>query len=213
MSRPVQAIALVFVGVLLGLVVAAFFVRDSADPDRAALLQGLGAGLAMALSGALAITRLGKGAWRHSLGGSPNLRWILLAPIVGIATCLLSFAYVEAILALFDTSGDQAARDGQNTLVQVSRLTQVVTLVLFAPMFEEWVCRGVLWVAITKISGVTTTIVATALVFAFLHGLGGWALLEVPHRLLAGLGFGLCAPSHEACCPVSSPTPPITGSS
>ncbi len=41
-----------------------------------------------------------------------------------------------------------------------------------------------------RIAGPGTTLFATAMLFAFMHGLNGGWLLEVPHRFLAGLGLG-----------------------
>ena len=57
-------------------------------------------------------------------------------------------------------------------------------------LVEEWTDRGVLWLAIRPLVSERMTILATALVFAFMHGLDGSFLLGFPHRFVAGLLLG-----------------------
>ena len=51
-------------------------------------------------------------------------------------------------------------------------------------------CRGVLWIALRPIVSSAVTIVSTASLFAFLHGLNGGFVLELPHRFVMGLCLG-----------------------
>ena len=54
---------------------------------------------------------------------------------------------------------------------------------------EEGRCRGVLFVACSRVVGPRATLLLTTALFALLHGLQGH-VLAVPHRFVAGLAFG-----------------------
>ena len=61
---------------------------------------------------------------------------------------------------------------------------------LLPALIEEWMYRGVLWNALRPIAGRSITIVSTAVLFAFLHGLNGGFILELPPRFVMGLLLG-----------------------
>ena len=63
------------------------------------------------------------------------------------------------------------------------------TVVVLAPWFEEWLCRGVAWNAAVTMSSPRLALVLTSVLFAFLHGLQGH-MLALPHRFFMGLVAG-----------------------
>ncbi|MFY9343166.1 MAG: CPBP family intramembrane glutamic endopeptidase, partial [Planctomycetota bacterium] len=65
-----------------------------------------------------------------------------------------------------------------------------VAVVGLAPIAEELLCRGAAWQAATRLGPPRVALGLTAVLFAFLHGLNGGYLLELPHRFAAGLIFG-----------------------
>ncbi|MCB9875961.1 MAG: CPBP family intramembrane metalloprotease [Planctomycetes bacterium] len=65
-----------------------------------------------------------------------------------------------------------------------------IAVVVLAPLGEEWLCRGVAWRSAVTLSSPRTALLLTAILFAFLHGLGGGYLLELPHRFAMGLVAG-----------------------
>jgi sodium transport system permease protein len=62
--------------------------------------------------------------------------------------------------------------------------------VLYPALAEEWLNRGVLWVALERIAKPATVILCTAFAFAVMHGLNGGRYLELPHRFAGGLLLG-----------------------
>jgi membrane protease YdiL (CAAX protease family) len=69
-------------------------------------------------------------------------------------------------------------------------ILRLVAIAVFPAVVEEWLCRGVLWRPLRPLLSPGITILVTAILFAFLHGLGDGYLLEIPHRFVGGLLFG-----------------------
>ena len=69
-------------------------------------------------------------------------------------------------------------------------LILVFAVAVLPALFEEWVCRGVLWAALRRITGPRMTILLTAGLFGLLHGLNGAGFLEAPTRFVMGLALG-----------------------
>jgi len=137
---------------------------------------------ALADAGALVVIGLFAGAISGGLRGSVPLSWSwrwLTAAVVGAAmTVLFGIAYVGVVFG------------GLGESVEVPGSVTVVSVAVFAPLVEEWLCRGVAWRAATTMANARTAWVLTTVLFAFLHGLNGNFLLELPHRAFAGLVFG-----------------------
>jgi len=68
---------------------------------------------------------------------------------------------------------------------------EILLLGAVAPgLFEEWQCRGVMWACVRERVGVGATILATATLFALMHGLGRGGLSAVVPQLFAGVVLG-----------------------
>jgi membrane protease YdiL (CAAX protease family) len=172
----VGAMAAVVGGVLLSIVAGAGLAHFGAPVFVAVAVQfglfvvaGIVALRIMgaSLASALVIPR----AWRP---------WIE-AVAAGVAGFGVSAAYVMLLVRVLAPSDPlELDRD----------VPELVAGILLAPVIEEWLCRGVLWAACRRVSGVVGTVFVTAVVFAILHGLNGLSLLEMPHRFVSGLIFG-----------------------
>lgn len=118
------------------------------------------------------------GGLRGTTPLAASLRWLLAAaPLAGITISVAS-VYLHAL----GLAGATAAAPMD--------LAPWIGTVVFAPLVEEWICRGVAWRAAERLSRPATALVLTSVLFAFLHGLGGLWLLELPHRLVGGLAYG-----------------------
>lgn len=70
--------------------------------------------------------------------------------------------------------------------------TDLLLWMAVAPgVFEEWLCRGVMWSILRRHVGLGGTVLATATLFALMHGLTRGGLSTVIPQLLAGVVFGL----------------------
>lgn len=123
----------------------------------------------------------------------PSKRALLDAVGAGLAALAVSTLYVLALGSLFRTDGDPPAHVPMLPPPLHLRLLVVGVLV---PLVEEFLCRGVLWEALGRIAPPRTVLLLTSALFAMLHGLGGLWLLEMPHRFVAGLLFGLVRRKH-----------------
>ena len=65
-----------------------------------------------------------------------------------------------------------------------------VTIAILPAVFEEWLCRGVLWLGVRQRASEIATIVCTAALFALMHGIGRPSVLGVAPQFVAGLCFG-----------------------
>ena len=166
--RASLAIGLIFVGVVLSLVFGYLL------EDRIGITQGF-----MVLFGVGSLGILGWPSAARVLGGSSNLEGWSLAVFGGGLALLLSSLYTSGLNAMLGASAEDHPMESGWWAV-----------VLFAPLVEEWLMRGVAWVAMTRIGGPRSTILVTSALFALMHGLNGGAALEYPHRFLDGLIFG-----------------------
>jgi len=177
----VAALAVAFTGTLVTLV-AGYALAE----------LGLSTGLLVAASnlmfiavGAVAVTLLGKGGWRASLAEQPDENGVLLG-LVAIPICLgMNIAYVTVLQSLM------GAGDGIAAPSEVAHpLFLIITVALLPALVEEWLDRGVIWTACMRATTEGRTIMLTAGLFAFSHGLNGGFLLELPHRFAMGLVLG-----------------------
>jgi membrane protease YdiL (CAAX protease family) len=121
------------------------------------------------------VTALVLGELRASVPLVTSWGWLLAAaPTAGLS---LGFAF--AVVRVYGTPGGEAPS-----------APLLIGIVVLAPVAEEWLCRGAAWRAATVLAPPRTALLLTAILFAFLHGLGGGYLLELPHRFVAGLLFG-----------------------
>ena len=176
--RSSSAIATIYGGTLLALLLVGSLVDANAAAQHVALLTG------EILAGVAAALVLGSRSYRASFGRTPRGPHLALAVPCAAITLTLAAAWVT----LFTPSlpGNHVEQPGVNLLVVELLLTVICT-----PLVEEWLCRGLLWIAVRPNASRTTTLWVTATLFALLHGLNGGYLLEVPHRLAAGLLFGV----------------------
>ncbi|MEQ8767849.1 MAG: CPBP family intramembrane glutamic endopeptidase [Planctomycetota bacterium] len=171
-----QAITIVFVGTLLGLIALALLPIERWRWTSVSLAECL----VFLAVGALAASRFGRHRWRRTLGdlpGPPDMAIGLAAGLIGAA---VSYSYVRLL------AGDSAELDPSEESV----LQGLVAFALLPAIFEEWLCRGVLWEASRRIVPTLGTILITAGLFALLHVplAGGWAL--APHRFVLGSLLG-----------------------
>jgi membrane protease YdiL (CAAX protease family) len=185
--RAVQAIAIVFGGVFATLLVGLAALPDAPASNPALVLESSMITVGFLLCGLLAVVRLGSGAWDDSFGERCDVRALGLGLLVGLAGYAVNATYVAVM-----TSGLVGEADPIPEVIEFSPMFAVafLTTVVLPSLNEEWADRGVLWVALRKITGPGATIFCTALLFAFMHGLNGVGLFEVPHRFVFGLGLG-----------------------
>lgn len=171
------ALALGFVGALGSLGLGAW-ADGRGDSPTFVLALGVFADLAVGI-GVLAM--LGGGAWQRHLAGRPGGKHLLMALPVGLACFLVALGASELILR---------AIPDELVAGQEIDLTWILGVLLVAPLLEEWLCRGVFWEACRGVGGEGSTVVATAILFAMLHGWNGGFVLELPHRFVGGLLLG-----------------------
>lgn len=179
--RSVVAIGLLFLGVFAAQVVTGLLSPKSIEDAREELLWTLLFEAVTVAAGLAALVTLGRGAWRESLAGPTDLRGLGLGLAVGLLGFAFSLAYVAGLEALLDFE----------PLPELEPRWAVLLSMVAAPaLVEEWLDRGVLWVALRHIVSPSTTILCSAMLFAFSHGWNGGVLLELPHRFAVGLLLG-----------------------
>lgn len=176
------AMAVIFVGSIAAMVGVSLMagIPDAAHPWTVWLLDlGICAAAAWWVGGA---------TLRHSLGRPADAPGLLLACLIASLTFAVAYGYASLLPR---PEMDPNAPNLLETLVPSgSKLGLLLMIAVMPALVEEWMCRGVLWVALRPISTRWTTIVVTAALFAFLHGLNGGFLLELPHRFVMGLCLG-----------------------
>lgn len=177
-GRAALALGLACAGPLLGLAVGLGAGEEGGDR---ASLPVLLPGLWLLLSGLAAALLVGPNGMRRSLAGPPAPRWLVLAAPLAALTFVLSWGWVLLLQAVLGADGAASAADGAAAWF---------ALLVAAPLLEEWLCRGVAWDAAVRLGGRHSALWVSAVLFAFLHGMNGGYLLEVPHRLLGGLALG-----------------------
>ena len=153
------------------MMVVASFVGDQ-DPWSSVLWDAAG----MAIVGLCAAGI--RGSWRESMPLGLSWQWLVAAGIGAAMSMVFGIAYVGVL------SG------GHREPSELPGAPVIVAVVVLAPLFEEWLCRGVAWRAAAAMANPQAAWLLTSILFAFLHGLGGNYLLELPHRAFAGLVFG-----------------------
>ena len=183
MQRAILGIAAVYVGVFVLLLVFPA-ASDDGDEASAELLLGGMFSCAMVLLGFLAAAILGRGALAESLASRPRPRDLGWAVGAGAATLLVN----AVLLGLLGMLVDEPFWGGFG--VPASWPLVVIGTAVLPAVSEEWLCRGVLWAGLKRVTSERGTLVLTSLLFAMLHGLGEAGLLELPTRFLAGMVFG-----------------------
>lgn len=105
--------------------------------------------------------------------------WCAAAVPAAGFTLLVSIAYVA-----------QLPRPAEPAEVSAVTAATWAAVVVFAPVGEELLCRGAAFRAAAIIGSPALAVVVSALLFAFLHGLNGGWLLELPHRFVMGCVVG-----------------------
>lgn len=183
--RATLAILLLFGGILAVLLSQAFLDLAPVESAGAYLARQISLTLAFLACGLLALPLLGGGAWSESLAGPAAPSELALGLGVGLLGWIASSLYVLLLLQLLEPHAAVEAPSFEPKLAAV-----LFTSVVLPALSEEWTDRGVLWVALRRVVGPGATIFCSALAFAFMHGLNGAGLFEVPHRFLLGLALG-----------------------
>lgn len=172
-------IGVLFLGTLAAVVLGAFIARRW-NGTLDFLYVGLHAAL-MLLVGALGCLILGFRSWRKSLGSWPAARWLAIAPVAGAVAAALAMLYARMLAS--------AGHGGAPSEAIMTPAT-VLLVVIVAPLLEEWIDRGVLWVACLRAGDERIALLVTSGLFAISHGLNGGYMLEIPHRFVGGLVLG-----------------------
>jgi len=171
-----RAGGLVFVGTLGVILLANLLLPEAADGLFASAVYG-----AAALVGFVALRLLGPGALRSSLGGPPTPRGVLEGLGIGIATSVVAAGYSFVLVS------------GLGLEEPPEENVPPIVLALFASalhpaLFEEWLDRGVLWIAALEVGRVPQAILVTSLLFAISHVFAA-SVLVFP--LFFGIGCAL----------------------
>lgn len=177
-SGAIAALAVTFAGALVTLLLVAAFPTDRELVASALAYTGF------VLVGLAGCAALGRGGLRASFAGPSTERWIAVGLAGGALSFAVSFGYVEGLARLVGDGGELGFEPARPPL-----FVELLDTALVTPLVEEWLCRGVLFVACTRVIGARGTLVLTSALFALLHGLEGY-VLSVPHRFVAGLVFG-----------------------
>ena len=167
-GRATWAVAWVFAGTMVAIAVASGF-------ERAELVQTAG----MLLVGITGCLLLGRGALRASFGGGATLGELGLGVGAGVLGLGAAVGYVWLLTTASGMEGGPIPD------------FPWWSIVLLPPLLEEWLDRGVLWEAMSRIAGPRTVLLGTTTLFAVSHGLNGGFWLEFPHRFAGGLLLGL----------------------
>lgn len=179
--RAAAALGAVMVAVLVGFLVAA---RSHSEPDTwPAVLEQL-AVLAVAI--AVGAVVLGRDHERAAAPRREAMRSYFAALPVAALTVVAALGYVGVLAQLGPTGS--GAGDVEHAATAMAAVW--LSVVVVAPCGEEFLCRGLVWRAGRRLSGPGTTLLLSAVLFAFLHGLGDGYLFELPHRFFGGLAYG-----------------------
>jgi membrane protease YdiL (CAAX protease family) len=168
--RAGATLALGFTGVLVGCIAGA----------HAHAVQALAE--AATLAACLAVLG-GAGRMEAFSNPGPPRAWALAAAVAGSGLAV-AWAYVRllALLAGDAHGGLEPEPEGLGA--------RLAWHVLAPGVLEELLCRGVLFTAAQRLASGRSAVVASAVLFAFLHGLNGAWLLELPHRFVIGVLLG-----------------------
>lgn len=145
----------------------------------------------LAAPGFLVLPLLGPGAWRKALGGRPSAFAMLIGLGLGTADALLSLAY--GTFAHSSRPLDASAPGSDE-------MAMCITGILVTPLVEEWLFRGVLWVAVRQWLGTGWAVVLTSAVFAVGHGMD--RAVDFPTLFVFGAFLGLLRHQSQSLAPV-----------
>ena len=169
--RATRAIAVIFVGLIAVILALSLSSLDDTASDVALMASEL------ALGG-IALWLMGDSMRKGVLAKGTSLGSLGLGLIAALGTIAVSWGFVLGLMELLQIEDEPWTPTTWDVLV----------LVVAAPVLEEWLCRGVLWRALTPFTGFGERNVATALLFAMLHCLSG--MINFPHRFVGGLVLG-----------------------
>ena len=178
LNRSVWAVAIVFGGTILELIVLFFLFEGEKDNAGKNIAHLLGGGLV----GMTALLVLGGDSIRRSFAGVGEFREWILGVAGGLFSLVIALIWVRLLAALASGLGNDPEPIQKSAAMFLS-------IVVIAPLLEEWLCRGVLWEALRGLASRKTCIFASAALFALLHALEA-LFLSLPHRFVAGLVFG-----------------------
>ncbi len=181
-SRAVTSMALVYTLVLAGLILVLLLSIYLGVEDENSWQYLAMQGFWDLAVGCIGLWVLGQAAWRRSFAGGASAKALLLAIVLVPMAIAFSYGYVE----LWNS---WLGMDEESVVIPLG-LGVVISTAVYPALVEEWLCRGVLWEAARRILSPWRVIVATALLFAMMHGLGGGFVLELPHRFVVGLLLG-----------------------
>jgi membrane protease YdiL (CAAX protease family) len=173
-GRIVVAIATVYAGGLGDVVVFSWLGPRTSESIALGVFV-----IVLVATGLLGVSILGPHALRRSLAFRPSARDLALGAVAGIAAFVIGWVYVRLLVAV---DGDPGPRSALSPAA-------IAGAVAFAPVVEEWLCRGVLWDAIARLAPAPMVLAATAVLFALLHGIA-WGAFGLPHRFVYGLLLG-----------------------
>lgn len=182
--RNVLAVGVVFIGTLIGLVAVARALGE--DTDEAVLAAWIFA--TQICAGLAALALMGRGSLSGSFAAEPRARDVLVAVPVGALAFAFALVWVDFILgSVFESAaGDDVVAPEPELGIALA-----LAVIVGAPLVEEWLCRGVLWRALAPLTTPRGQVLVSAVLFAFLHGLGGGFVLEFPHRFVGGVALGV----------------------
>jgi membrane protease YdiL (CAAX protease family) len=137
------------------------------------------------VAGAAAVVH---GRWRESVPLRTSPGWLAAAVPAAVATLAVALVWVGVLRGW--ASGPAGARTDDGADTAALPLAVIVGTVVVAPLTEELLARGASFRAAATLASPRAAVVPTAVVFAFLHGLGGGYLLELPHRFAMGVVAG-----------------------
>ncbi len=170
--RATAAVGSALAIVLFGFVVTAKLLLGEHPPASLVAL----APAAIVVVAAFACASI-EGGLRASFAATSERRWLLAALPVGALSAAFAFVFTKLVWPSI-------------VAVEAPGAAVVMAVLVLAPLAEEWLCRGAVWGAAARLARPSVTLVLTSVLFAFLHGLNGGYVLELPHRFVAGLLFG-----------------------
>lgn len=202
-KSSIQAVAVILVGVLTTLILTSLLSPGAPHSNMGFIGEALAMSTGFAVFGAIGVKLLGKGALEQSFAGPCSPRDFGLGLLAGVLALGISVAYVGALRGLF--AGGESTVPAELLLEPAfvpSLFAMLLVTAVLPALVEEWLNRGVLWVALSRITRPPVVIFCTAVVFAFMHGLNGGGPLELPHRFAGGLLLGWVRHNSGSLVPV-----------
>lgn len=185
-TKASWVVAGISLGVFLAILIGAVVSEALPDLFGAEGLPGIFAQYAVMAGVGLLTSRVSRAedlpAERRYRIGPKDLAFAILAGGLG---WLVSHGYVSLVQGLLTATDPMPGSD------ESAAAADWIAILVLAPLFEEWLCRDILWSTCARHTSPKTTLALTSTVFAMLHAANGLFLLEVPHRLAAGFLFGL----------------------